>query len=358
LAWLKYFLPVFGAPPKSTVETFVALRAGATALCAAFLWPEAGFLMADYWLAGLFCFRLCGVKMGFWVVLLMMGVVAPVLAAGNAYEDLENALQQAEAKLAEIRAKIDARREAHSSADRELRRSVENVVKLGQYPQGFWLARSLVMDAPAQADVVRVMGRQQAQRMAASRAEVGALTSLYGQANMQLEDLRQVQAVYADSRGKLMDVEQQVLRRAGLQAEALEAGMEDALKAPVGQVKVVAPVATQVSSGGLPVAGRVLRGFGSGEGAAKAGVVLRAPEGAPVKATQAAKVLFAGPFRHFGGLVIVKTVRGEDVLLGGMGTLHVNAGDDVQVGQQLGSVGEEGRIYWEVRRRGRVVNPL
>lgn len=306
-----------------------------------------------------FCFRLCGVKTGFLAVLLVMGVVvAPARAAGNAYEALEQSLQEAEAKLQEIQAKITTSRGAHSQADRELRRSVETVVKLGQYPQGFWLARGLVMDAPGQVDLVRIIGRQQAQRMAVSRAEVGALTALYGQANMQLQDLRQVQAAYADSRGRLMEVEQQVLRRAGLQADALEAGMEEALKAPVGKVKVIAPVTAPASAGGLPVAGRVIRGFGSGEGAAKAGVVLRAPEGVPVKATQAAKVLFAGPFRHFGGLVIVKTVRGEDVLLGGMGTLNVNAGDDVQVGQQLGSVGEEGRIYWEVRRRGRVVNPL
>ncbi len=306
---------------------------------------------------GLFCFRLCRVRI--WVLAsVLIGFSVPVWAEGNAYDALEASLKDAEARLQEIQRKIEDSRGAHGKADKELRRSVENVVKLGQYPQGFWLARSMVMDAPAQADVVRVIGRQQAQRMARSRAEVGALTSLYGQANMQLQDLRQVQAAYADSRGKLMAVEQQVLRRAGLQADALEAGMEEALKAPVGKVTVVAPVTAPVSAGGLPVAGRVIRGFGSGEGAAKAGVVLRAPEGAPVKATQAAKVLFAGPFRHFGGLVIVKTVRGEDVLLGGMGTLNVNAGDDVQVGQQLGSVGEEGRIYWEVRRRGRVVNPL
>lgn len=307
---------------------------------------------------GRFCFRLCAVKTGFVAVVLVMGMAAPAGAAPNAYEALDASLHEAEATLQEIQAKIEASRSAHSKADRELRRSVENVVKLGQYPQGFWLVRSMVTDAPAQADLVRVIGRQQAQRMARSRAEVGVLTSLYGQANLELQDLRQVQAAYADSRGKLMVVEQQVLRRAGLQADALEAGMEEALKAPVGKVRVVIPVVTAASAGGLPVAGRVIRGFGSGEGAAKAGVVLRAPQGAPVKATQAAKVLFAGPFRHFGGLVIVKTVRGEDVLLGGMRTLNVNAGDDVQVGQQLGSVGEDGRIYWEVRRRGRVVNPL
>lgn len=310
------------------------------------------------WLRAPFCFSVGGVKL--WCVLAILMAVAngAAWAAPNAYDTLEASLQAAEARLQDIQDKIEQNRRQHAQADSRLRRSVADMVRLGQYPQGFWLVRSVMMNVPLQADVVRVMGRQQARSLLASRAEVGALAELYGQANGQIEDLRQVRAAYADSRGKLLKVEQDVLRRAGLQAEALEQGMAEALKAPLGKVKPVVVAVPKGTAGGLPVAGRVIRGFGSGEGAAKAGVVLRAPQDAPVRATQAAKVLFAGPFRHFGGLVIVKTVSGEDVLLGGMGTLNVNAGDDVVAGQQLGSVGDEGRIYWEVRRRGRVVNPL
>ena len=298
-----------------------------------------------------------GVRLGYFLAFLMMMANGAAWAAPNAYDVLEARLQAAETRLQEIQQKIVRSRQQHAQADSRLRRSVADSVRLGQYPQGFWLVRSVMMNTPLQADIVAVMGRQQARSLLTSRAEVGALAELYGQATLQIEDLRQVRGAYAESRGNLLKVEQDVLRRAGLQAEALEQGMAEALKAPLGKVKPVVTAPPAVA-GGLPVAGRVVRGFGSGEGAAKAGVVLRAPQDAPVRATQAAKVLFAGPFRHFGGLVIVKTVGGEDVLLGGMGTLNVNAGDDVAAGQQLGSVGEEGRIYWEVRRRGRVVNPL
>lgn len=299
-----------------------------------------------------------GVRLGYFLAFVMMMANGAAWAAPNAYDVLEARLQAAEMHLQEIQQKIARSRQQHAQADSRLRRSVADSVRLGQYPQGFWLVRSVMMNTPLQADIVGVMGRQQARSLLTSRAEVGALAELYGQATLQIEDLRQVRGAYADSRGQLLKVEQDVLRRAGLQAEALEQGMAEALKAPLGKVKPVVMAVPKGTAGGLPVAGRVVRSFGSGEGAAKAGVVLRAPQDAPVRATQAAKVLFAGPFRHFGGLVIVKTVGGEDVLLGGMGTLNVNAGDDVAAGQQLGSVGEEGRIYWEVRRRGRVINPL
>ncbi len=303
---------------------------------------------------------------GTWVTAVAFAVSAAHAAPqGGSVAELAARLQAAESRLSEVQAQIAKSRSQAGEADTNLRQSVQAAVRLGQYPPGFWLMRSVVTDAPVQAGLVQAMSRQHARRMVSSQAEAAGLSRLYGQANQQLAALRQVQSAYADSRASLLQVERQVLRRAGMQAEALEGVLQAALEqAPVAeQTGGNKPVAVEDAApegvgGGLPVAGRVLRGFGRSEGATRDGVVLAAPEGAPVMATRAAKVLFAGPFRHFGGLVIVKTVRGEDMLLGGMGTLNVNAGDDVAAGQQLGLVGEEGRIYWEVRRRGQVVNPL
>lgn len=294
----------------------------------------------------------------FWMMAALV-VMAAAVHAQNEVMELGGKVAEAEARLEAIQGKIEAARERHKAADAELQDSVRALVRVGQYPQGLWLARSVMMNSPAQSELVKVVGRQQSLKLAQAQAEAGQLAELYGQANRQLAAVREIQATYGDARGKLHEAEKRVLRRAGIQADALSEDLQAALesKAPVVALRK-APVMTDGAAGGLPVVGRIERGFGQGEGAARAGVVLRAAEGAEVRATQAAKVMFAGPFRHFGGLVIVKTVSGEDVLLGGMGTLNVNAGDDVAAGQVLGSVGDEGRIYWEVRRRGRVVNPL
>ena len=295
---------------------------------------------------------------------LMFGMVVglwPVaaFAAPNEVMDLEAKVAEAEKQLEAVQGKIEAARKRHKAADAELQDSVRALVRVGQYPPGFWLVRSVVMDSPAQSELVRVVGRQQSVKLATAQAEAGQLSELYGVANRQLANVRDIQATYSDARGRLHEAEKRVLRRAGIQADALSEDLQAALdsKAPVVALRR-APVVDDVAAGGLPVVGRIERGFGQGEGAAKAGVVLRAAVGAEVRATQAARVLFAGPFRHYGGLVIAKTVSGQDVLLGGLGTLAVNAGDDVAAGQVLGGVGDEGRIYWEVRKRGRVVNPL
>lgn len=298
------------------------------------------------------------------MVFLRFLVVLGLLPVGAAFADndvmaLEGKVVEAEKKLGAIQERIEAARKRHKTADAELQDSVRALVRVGQYPPGFWLARSVVMDTPSQAEVVRVVGSQQSVKLAQTQAEASQLAELYGAANRQLAAVRDIQQTYGDARGRLHEAEKRVLRRAGIQADSLSEDLQAALDSKV-QVASLrkAPVLDAVSAGGLPVAGRVERGFGQGEGAAKAGVVLRAAVGADVRATQAARVMFAGPFRHFGGLVIVKTVSGEDVLLGGLGTLAVNAGDDVAAGQVLGGVGDEGRIYWEVRKRGRVINPL
>ncbi len=292
--------------------------------------------------------------------LVLLGLL-PVGAAfaSNEVMELQGKVAEAEKKLDVIQDRIGAARKRYKAADTELQDSVRALVRVGQYPPGFWLARSVVMDSPSQAELVRVVGSQQSAKLAQAQAEASQLAELYGAANRQLAAVREIQQTYGDARGLLHEAEKRVLRRAGIQADSLSEDLQAALDSKVVVANLrKAPVLDAASAGGLPVAGRVERGFGQGEGSAKAGVVLKAVAGAEVRATQPARVMFAGPFRHFGGLVIVKTVSGEDVLLGGLGTLAVNAGDDVAAGQVLGGVGDEGRIYWEVRKRGRVVNPL
>lgn len=294
--------------------------------------------------------------------LVLLLVLVPALGwAGVAAEvaDLQAKMAEAEGKLKLVQEKIEQARGKHGKADAELRQSVQRMVRVGQYPAGFWLARSVLMDSPGQVELMEVMARQQGQSLVQAQAEAGQLAKLYGEINAQLQAVRDVQAAYGEADGRLMAAEKVVLRRAGVQAEGLMADLEEALKEGVRTeelgVRKMVPVE---AGGGLPVAGRVERAFGAGNGAQKGGVVLKAVAGADVRAVGAGRVLYAGPFRHFGGLVIVKTVRGEDVLLGGLGTLAVKAGEDVASGQVLGGAGEEGRIYWEVRRGGRVVNPL
>lgn len=109
---------------------------------------------------------------------------------------------------------------------------------------------------------------------------------------------------------------------------------------------------------GWPLQGPVLVKFKQGEGAEAEGVVLGGKAGTTVRSPVAGKVLFAGEFRQFGGLVIVQSASGHDELLGGLANLDVAANRSIGNGKPVGSLGERGRLYWEVRAGGRPKNPL
>lgn len=117
------------------------------------------------------------------------------------------------------------------------------------------------------------------------------------------------------------------------------------------EVRVSAPA-------GRPIGGPVLVGFKQGKGAEAEGVVLGGQAGEAVASPVKGKVLFAGQFRQFGGLVIVQGQAGQDEVLGGLGEMYVAANAAVRGGKALGTLGERGRLYWEVRAGGQAKNPL
>ena len=81
----------------------------------------------------------------------------------------------------------------------------------------------------------------------------------------------------------------------------------------------------------LPVSGRTLAGFGAqvASGNLSRGVTLAPREGALVVAPAAGRVVFAGPYRGYGRIVIIEHEGGWTSLVTGMVRL------DVEVGQQL-----------------------
>lgn len=105
----------------------------------------------------------------------------------------------------------------------------------------------------------------------------------------------------------------------------------------------------------LPVAGRVVTGLGelSSTGVRARGVTLACPADAPVLAPAAGQILYAGPFRGYGGVVILDHGKGWTSLLAGLGRVAVRVGDRVAQGAALGrtSRGDAPQLTVELRRR-------
>jgi murein DD-endopeptidase MepM/ murein hydrolase activator NlpD len=117
-----------------------------------------------------------------------------------------------------------------------------------------------------------------------------------------------------------------------------------------------------------PVEGRLMGGYGlrtdpfSGEGAMHTGVDISAPTGTPVHTTADGIVTFAGWNSGYGQLVIVDHGNGIETYYAHLSHFSVMQGQEVRLGEQVGSVGSTGRVtaphlHYEVRLGGAPVNP-
>ncbi|NIJ65584.1 septal ring factor EnvC (AmiA/AmiB activator) [Sphingomonas leidyi] len=106
----------------------------------------------------------------------------------------------------------------------------------------------------------------------------------------------------------------------------------------------------------LPVAGAVVTGMGelSSTGVRARGVTLACAAGSDAVAPAPGRILFAGPFRDYGGVVIIDHGNGWTSSVTGLGGTSVRVGEHVAQGARIGRApgGDAPRITVELRRRG------
>ncbi|MFM5913600.1 MAG: murein hydrolase activator EnvC family protein [Chakrabartia godavariana] len=109
----------------------------------------------------------------------------------------------------------------------------------------------------------------------------------------------------------------------------------------------------------LPVTGQLVTGLGevSKAGVRARGLTLRTPPQAQVAAPHAGRVVFAGPFKGYGQIVILDHGDGWTSLVTDMATLSVRVGETVIQGSPIGRTGSGApRVTVELRRGGRPVD--
>jgi septal ring factor EnvC (AmiA/AmiB activator) len=115
----------------------------------------------------------------------------------------------------------------------------------------------------------------------------------------------------------------------------------------------------------LPVEGELAARFGTsrGNGPSWKGLFIRTPEGAPVHAVAAGRVVFSEWLRGFGNLIIVDHGNQYMSIYGNNQALLKRAGDPVKAGDVIASAGnsggnEQSGLYFELRHQGRAFDPL
>ena len=123
----------------------------------------------------------------------------------------------------------------------------------------------------------------------------------------------------------------------------------------------------------LPVAGRFSRRYGGddGNGGVMLGDTLATQSGAIVTAPSDGSVLYAGPFRSYGQLLILDAGDGYHVVLAGLSRISVTLGQSVLAGEPVATMGEARvasaaafeagssapELYVEFRKDGKPVDP-
>ncbi|MBZ9806517.1 murein hydrolase activator EnvC [Mesorhizobium sp. BR1-1-9] len=173
-------------------------------------------------------------------------------------------------------------------------------------------------------------------------------------------------------------------RKAADAAKAADAGQAGGDKAggdmtaslPVpeaNRLAAAAPFSALQGQIALPVIGRIKRRFGAedGNGAVMLGDMVATQSGAIVTAPADGNVLYAGPFRSYGQLLILNAGDGYHVVLAGMSRISVATGQSVLAGEPVGAMGEARvastsaskngnatpELYVEFRKDGKPVDP-
>jgi septal ring factor EnvC (AmiA/AmiB activator) len=316
--------------------------------------------------------------MNFLILFLLVGLWFPLLSHSQNLPELEAQLSLTAAQLNKLQANLNSQHKAMHNVQSQLQQSGIMLAKAQQYPPGFWQAWAIGQGAGAGAPLIAWLAKHQAKALSTLQQRYQSYFALYQNAADTQQRLLTLQQTIAAQEGRLNRSQRVALATAGIQASTLAQKLALALaeEAPspttllsatllptltIPQPRVAIPSAVKgkaMPQNLWPVSGSVLVGYRQGSGAAADGVVLTAPANAPVVSPLRGKVLYAGAFRQFGGVVIIQGPDGHDELLGGLGVLYTQAGQTIQAGQVIGELAASQRLYWEVRVRNQPRNPL
>ncbi len=119
-----------------------------------------------------------------------------------------------------------------------------------------------------------------------------------------------------------------------------------------------------LSRHGLPVVGQINVTFGQPDrsGERSLGLSIRARPGATVISPSKGKVVFAGPFKGLGNLLIIEFSDKIHILLGGLEKIFIPVGQKVLEGEPVGIISslkiKDKILYFELRKNGQAINPL
>lgn len=110
-----------------------------------------------------------------------------------------------------------------------------------------------------------------------------------------------------------------------------------------------------------PARGNVVTHYGqeTAKGVSSKGIIIKTRNMAQVISPFDGSVLFAGPFRGYGNLIIIEHGQGYTSLLAGLDSIDCDTGQMLLAGEPVGQMPSQGeaRLYMELRKDNHPINP-
>jgi septal ring factor EnvC (AmiA/AmiB activator) len=333
------------------------------------------------------------------------------IGAARATQDSESLLTRLERKLHQTQENLKRQEEALAKRRQQIGGTLIALERLSRNPpRALLLSPSKPMEVVRQAMLLRTSLPIIQDRAENLREGVAELAATRDDIDRQLAELKSASTLYSDQRGMLdsligrkADLLQETeaerkriakrLKRLTREAETLKdlfARLEAERPAPPpaapppadGQAESPAPPKEQQTAAltaprpsalrqfpshgpiTLPVRGELSRQYGENTpyGNTAKGITIETRSGARVVAPYDGKVVFAGPFRGYGQILIIEHDGGYHTLLSGMERVDTSVGQWLLAGEPVGVMpsrdGGHPRLYFELRREGQPINPL
>ncbi len=333
------------------------------------------------------------------------------IGAARATQDSESLLTRLERKLRQTREDLQRQEEALAMRRQQIGGTLIALERLSRNPpRALLLSPSKPMEVVRQAMLLRASLPVIQDRAESLREGIAALAATRDDIDRQLAELKSASTLYTDQRGMLDSLidrkadllreteaqrkrSAQRLKRLTREAETLKdlfarleeerpspppaapepKGPEERAAPPSEERQTAALTAPQPSalrpfpSDGpitLPVRGELSRQYGEHTpyGNSAKGITIETRPAARVVAPYDGKVVFAGPFRGYGQILIIEHSGGYHTLLSGMERVDTSVGQWLLAGEPVGVMarpdGGNPRLYFELRREGQPINPL
>ena len=326
------------------------------------------------------------------------------IAAAAKLRDLDTEVGEATTQMQTLRAQEAAAKASRDKTARALGPMLPLIERLAIYPSETLLAApgkpgDALRGLMAVRGLSRVLGDQAAE-WRDQQAHVAAAEDALNQQAGTLAQARAAQAAASDaldqqiaaanqlaaSASAAAKQEQTLAQQAGAKADSLRtlvatlAAQKAAAEAALAQrraasSKAAADLAAQIAAQPkinlgknallVPVAGKLVRGFGADTGAGPAtGLTYQAAPKARVIAPCSGQVVYADSFRSFGPMIILDCGNSVHFVLAGLAKLNVQVGASLRAGEPVGTMPDwndtttaRPALYLELRRGGQPINP-